>query len=113
MDFLLLVNLPFIAKIADPSAAHSHALLILGLPSWVDPTATLTAAKGRLILCNVLGSNIPGPYQPALSGRNSPIVNHSAAMVRSSGVAGMRNAGEADAGAPLRPIACSAHWALE
>jgi hypothetical protein len=62
------------------------ALLILGLPSWVDPTATLAAAKGRLIPCTVPGSNIPGPCQPALSGRNSPIVSRSAAMVRASGV---------------------------
>jgi hypothetical protein len=62
------------------------ALLILGLPSWLDPTATLAAAKGRLIPCTVPGSNIPGPCRPALSGRNSPIVNRSAAMVRASGV---------------------------
>ena len=53
-------------------------------------------------------SSIPWPCQPALSGRNSPIVNRSAAMVRASGVAGIRNAGEADAGGFASANACSA-----
>jgi len=61
------------------------------------PTATLAAAKGRLIRCTVPGSNIARSCQPALSGRSSPIVNRSGAIVRASGGAGIRNAGEADA----------------
>ena len=48
----------------------------------------------------------PGPCQPALSGRNSPIVNRSGAMsARASGVGGSRNAGRPTS---LRLMLCNA-----
>jgi hypothetical protein len=54
-------------------------------------------------------SSIPWPF--VLSGRNLPVVNRSAAMVRPSAVTGIRNAGEAEAGASHRPMLAAQCWA--